>query len=512
LPQLYFSERMNYSLWALIIAFILLEQIYSAGHDMKHFISFTLFYLLLSVSFLMAQTPDTLWTRTYGGLYWDNASSICQTTDGGYIITGFTESFGILPRDIWLVKTDDRGDTLWTRTLGGPGEEYANCVRQTSDEGYIVAGQTTSFGAGAYDLYLIKLNTSGDTLWTKTYGGVNSDNANDVRELANGGYILCGSTNNDAWIIKTDSLGNTLWNTSVDKSMAETAESVCETGDGGFMAIGASGAFGLADILLIKLNGAGDILWTRTYGIPGYNWGHDIIRTPDGGFVAVGTIYMPDAGGEQVWMLRMNAAGDTVWSRNFGGNDEDWGFSIQYTSDSGYIIGGTVHYSGSPWYQGLFIKTDSAGKMLWSKTCGGIEDEWILSVQQTTDGGYIGCGFTSSFGAGNRDMWVVKLGQEVSSLKPYSERSIPAGLQLFQNYPNPFNPVTTFMFDLPKTSRVTLKVYNILGEEVETLLSASLLSGSYSYHWDASRMASGIYLYRLEADDQVRTGKMVLMR
>jgi len=167
--------------------------------------------LIGSVSIVSAQTS---WWRTYGGTTYDEGCSVQQTSDGGYIIAGHTLSFGAGRDDVYLIKTDASGDTQWTRTYGGTSYDFGCSVQQTSDSGYIIAGLTMSFGSGNGDVYLIKTNASGDTLWTKTYGGMNDDFGYSVRQTSDGGYIVAGLTgsfgagSDDVYHIKTDANGN----------------------------------------------------------------------------------------------------------------------------------------------------------------------------------------------------------------------------------------------------------------------------------------------------------------
>jgi len=201
--------------------------------------------VLLGLSFApMAaalEPGDTLWTRTYGGTAGDCGRSVQQTSDGGYIIAGSTSSFGAGGSDVYLVKTGSSGDALWTRSYGGSGDDYGFSVQQTSDGGYIIAGVTGSFGAGGYDVYLLKTDSSGDTLWTGTYGGNCYDYGRSVEQTSEGGYVIAGYTYlygpADVYLLKTNSSGETLWIRSYGGSRDDYGFSVQQTSDGGYIGL-----------------------------------------------------------------------------------------------------------------------------------------------------------------------------------------------------------------------------------------------------------------------------------
>ncbi|MEK0330908.1 MAG: hypothetical protein QQN49_06680, partial [Nitrosopumilus sp.] len=177
----------------------------------------SIFFVSLLWCVPLKAEPDTLWTKTFGGSDREWGNSVEQTSDGGYIITGLTESYGTGSDDVWLIKTDALGNTLWTKTFGGSNSDYGSSVQQTSDGGYIITGYTLSYGAGSRDVWLIKTDSSGDTLWTKTFGGSSLDISSSVQQTSDGGYIITGYTGSygagyyDVWLIKTDSSGDTLW-------------------------------------------------------------------------------------------------------------------------------------------------------------------------------------------------------------------------------------------------------------------------------------------------------------
>ena len=376
--------------------------------------------LVIPILVLAQPIPDTLWTRTYGGSGTDLASSVQLTSDGGYIVAGYTNSFGSGLDDFYLVKTNPLGDTLWTRTFGGSVNDRCYAVQQTTDGGYILGGATVSFGAGDEDFYLVKTNSSGDTLWTRTYGGSGFERAQSVQQTADGGYIVAGRTtsfgagSNDFYLVKTTSLGDTLWTRTYGGSSDDLANSVQQTADGGYIVAGWTESFGGAggDCYLVKTNSQGDTLWTRIYGGGLTDWAAHARQTTDGGYIVVGYTESFGAGNYDFYLLKTNSLGDTLWTRTYGGGGSDVGLSVRQTTDGGYILGGYTNSYGAGQSDFWLVKTDENGDSLWTRTYGGGNNDDANSVQQTADGGYILSGFTSSFGAGDDDFYLVKTGPE----------------------------------------------------------------------------------------------------
>jgi hypothetical protein len=370
---------------------------------------------LLFVSTTAAGPGDTLWTRTYGGSQDDYGNSVQQTSDGGYIIAGYTKSFGAGKTDVYLVKTDSSGDNLWTRTYGGSVSDYGECVRQTSDGGYIVAGYTKSFGAGKTDVYLVKTDSSGDTLWTRTYGGSYWDRGYSVQQTSDGGYIIAAETWSfgagayDVYLLKTDSFGDTLWTRTYGGSRDEHGSSVQQTSDGGYIIAGETWSFGAGgdDVWLVKTDSSGDTLWTRTYGGSRDDRGRSVQQTADGGYIIAGC--STRFGEWDVYLVKTDSSGNTLWTRTYGGRSEDVGYSLQQTSDGGYIIAGYTDSFGAGSYDVYLLKTDSSGDTLWTRTYGGSDEDLGYSVQQTTDGGYVIAGDSRSFGAGRYDVGLLRV-------------------------------------------------------------------------------------------------------
>ena len=266
--------------------------------------------------------------------------SVQQTTDGGFIIAGSTRSFGVGTPDgdnVYLIKTNASGDTLWTRNYGGTGIDWGNAVRQTTDGGYIIAGYTESFGAGIGDVCLIRTNAAGDTLWTRTYGGIYDDWGYSVQQTTDGGYIITGGTasfgagDEDVYLIKTNALGDTLWTRTYGGTDIERGYSVQQTTDGGYIFAGLTYSFGAggADVYVIATDAQGDTLWTRTYGGTGDDEGYSVQQTTDGGYIITGWTASFGAGGNNVYLIKTDAQGDTLWTRTYGGTGYDEGYSVQ---------------------------------------------------------------------------------------------------------------------------------------------------------------------------------------
>jgi hypothetical protein len=424
--------------------------------------------LLMFVSIDVYAQPDTLWTKTYGGADKDYGYSVQQTSDGGFIITGYTESFGAGGYDVYLIKADSSGDTLWTKTYGGANDDYGRSVRQTSDGGFLITGGTYPFGAGAYDVYLIKADSSGDTLWTKTYGGTDTDIGESVQQTSDGGYIIAGYTH--------------------------------------------SFGAGESDVYLIKADSSGDTLWTKTYGGADKDYGRSVRQTSDGGFIITGYTESFGAGENDVYLIKADSSGDTLWTKTYGGADADYGYSVQQTSDGGYIIaGGTISF-GAGESDVYIIKADSSGDALWTKTYGGTDYDNGHSVQQTSDGGYIIAGRTESFGAGSRDVYLIKTEQE-AGIEEYTPEPFP----VLQVFPNPCLGSVELEYSIAKSSDVRVDIYNIIGRKVTTLENKHKEAGNYTVTWNGidrsgSEVPGGVYLIHLSTDNHTARVKVTVLR
>lgn len=312
---------------------------------------------------------DTLWIKTFGGLFAEYGNSVQQTNDSGYIIAGYTNSFGMGIYNVYLIKTDINGDTSWAKTFGGTGEDVGNSVQQTTDGGYIIAGTTTSFGAGNDDVFLIKTNSTGDTLWTKTFGGANDDEGNSVQQTIDNGYIIIctsksfGAGYNDMWLIKTDSSGNIIWTKTYGGALGDFGISGQQTSDSGYIIAGYSNSFGMPpyDYYLIKTNSYGDTLWSKTYGGESFDEAYAVHQTTDGGYIISGISISFGFGNADVYLIRTDGNGDTLWTKFYGSSGTDYAFSVHETSDNGFITCGWSYGFTPAADYSYIIKTDKSG-------------------------------------------------------------------------------------------------------------------------------------------------------
>uniref|UniRef100_A0A7V4E3P4 T9SS type A sorting domain-containing protein n=1 Tax=candidate division WOR-3 bacterium TaxID=2052148 RepID=A0A7V4E3P4_UNCW3 len=470
---------------------------------------------------------DTLWTLKWSFSGFDEGHSVQQTSDGGYVIAGRTKPFGANKFDIFVVKTFDDGNLMWAKTFGGSYNEDGWAVKQTHDGGYIIAGSTESFGSGGYNAYLIKLNGFGDTIWTRTYGLPYDEHAHSVQQTSDGGYILGGSMYFlgsggwwDFYLIKTDADGNVIWEKTYGGEYDEDCWSVIETSDGGYIAVGSTTSFGAGDydIYLLKTDSDGDTLWTKTFGGAGVDQGWCVKETSDGGYIIVGSTNSFGAGGYDVYLIKTNASGDTLWTKTFGGTADDHGKYVQQTSDGGYIITGSTYSDGAGCWDAYIVKTDENGNIMWSGTLGGHEDDFGTCISQTLDGGYIVTGTTYNFGALYGDVYLVKLPVETGvaeggKLKP--------SVVLFQGSRNPFVEYAELQYKIQgadgEAVHVSLRVYDTNGRLIKTLVDSKKRSGEYMTMWDGrtengDKVRPGIYLCRLEVDGSSYTEKIVKLR
>ena len=313
--------------------------------------------------FLVKAEADGIeaWRKTFGGSKDDYGKYVQETCDGGFIIVGFTESFGAGSADVYLIKTDADGNEDWSNTFDGSGYDSGWCVQQTDDGGYIIAGNTLSSGAGASDVYLIKTDADGDEEWSRTFGGAFGDWGRSVQPTSDGGYIVAGITYSyepyhlsDVYLIKTDSAGNQTWSKVFHKDGSARGECVRQTSDGGFIITGKDDT-STGDVYLIKTDSSGDEEWSKTFGGSEDDGGESVRQTSEGGFIIGGTTYSMGVGGSDAWLIKTDSDGNEDWNQTFGGIGYDYGKAVQILNDSCYILAGSTSSFGAGQYDAYLV-------------------------------------------------------------------------------------------------------------------------------------------------------------
>jgi hypothetical protein len=587
-------------------------------------------YLLSSVFFLLSSNSMAQYSfeKTFGGAERDWGYSVQQTLDEGFIVAGQTESFGAGFADVYLLKISPEGDIVWTNTYGGIYDDAGYSVQQTFDKGFIVTGLTYSFGAAHHDVYLIKTDSIGNPLWTRTYGGDLGETGWSVQETSDKGYIIVGTTdsfgegNTDVYLIKTDSLGNTHWTKTYGGTGSDHGKFVQETTDGGFIISGYTTSFGgFQEIYLIKTDSSGDTLWTRLYGGSHLDGSHSVRETSDGGYIIGAWTASFGAGSHDAYLVKTAFNGDIFWTRTYGGTDLDVGWSVYVTSDGGYILAGGTQSFGSGNYDVYLIKTDASGDTHWTKTFGGPANDFAFSIDQTSDGGYIITGCKNCSTPHGVDVYLIKTcpdgsvggpctkncltfddldqtiqdaeidnegvrkslkakannarkqynrgklktsgnvlcallhetdAQDGKHITPESAQDIRdcvkslaenLGIPLpceskkrvaspfIGSFPNPFHKSTVIEYrvdtieeyqeSLPEefkcSQTVTLRIYDLMGREIRTLVNGVQSTGNYTIDWDGKNFRSeeapsGVYFYRLKVGEISSTKKLILFR
>ena len=357
------------------------------------------------------------WVKTYGGAGTDRAAAVQQTSDSGYIVAGSTSSSGGGKLDAWVIKLDLSGNIEWQKAYGGAEDDGAFSILEASGGGFVVVGYTSSTGAGKKDVWVLKLDEDGNVEWQKTYGGGEDDEAFSVVEATGGGFVVAGQTSSsgagkkDVWVIKLDADGIVEWQKTYGGSGDDVAYFIQQALDEKLIVAGSTDSFGAGkkDAWILNLGKEGNIVWQKTYGALGDEEVNSIQQTSDSGYIAAGWTNSYAGIQTEAWVLKLDMDGNIQWQRTYGGSGDDKIYSIQETLDGRYIVAGTMDSYGSGKKDAWVMKLDANTSILWQKTFGGGSDDEAFSIRQTLDYGYAIAGWTQSFGAGESDAWTLKL-------------------------------------------------------------------------------------------------------
>ena len=377
--------------------------------------SFT-FLLLLTTFNTHSQVTFQI---AFGGSDYDVSHMMMQlTSNGTYIFTGETYSFGAGADDIYTAEISSSGTVLWSKTYGTSGSERSNCIRETRDGGYIIAGMK-SVGGGGNDVCLIKTDASGNLMWTRTYGGVMSEEPNSVRQTSDGGYIVAGLTANytstqnlEIYVIKTDTFGVVQWTHTygVNGFLGDEGRDILETPDFNFIILGQTSTPGLTDIALVKISKSlGTVMWAKRYNFFSYDQPTTLELTPDHGFIVTG--YASTGANEDIFLMKTDSAGVVQWSKTYGDAYSNRGWGVTNTFDGGFAVTGSWHAAVLTGEDMYVLKTDAGGTMQFLKTLGTTQDDLGYIIRQIpSDSGYAISGITccGGVGPGDRDFILSK--------------------------------------------------------------------------------------------------------
>ena len=524
---------------------------------MKNLLLLILFgFFIVSVS--LAQAPAIQWQKCYGGTNSDQSFSVHQTSDGGYIIGGVSRSsdgdltyhYGSdVYNDYWLVKTDADGMLQWQKVYGGTQIERLKYVIQTYDGGYLMVGWTYSndgdvTGTQALgDVWAVKTDTAGNIQWQKTTGGSAADDGYRVIQTADSGFVISGNSRSvdgdvsgnhgfaDYWMVKLSAGGSVLWQKSFGGSTTDEESSLQQTADGGYILAGTSysnngdvsghhGSTSTSDCWVLKTDSARNIVWQHSYGGTYSEGEFELKIASDGGYIITGLAHSNDGdvsghhgttSTSDVWVLKLDTAGNLLWQKSYGGTGNDEGLGISVCSDGGYIIAGSTAStdgdvtSNNGITDYWLIKIDSLGNIQWQKTMGGTLDDEAMAVEQTIDGGFIVTGFTQSNDVdvsgnhGDVDIWLVKLAG-ANGISQSSSSDFPG---LF--FPNPFHSNITLR--LPQTfAQAELRIYNAQGKEVRRQMIREKITV-----FNRNGMSNGVYYFEVINDNgEIECGKIII--
>jgi gliding motility-associated-like protein len=509
----------------------------------------TIFFVLPNTNLLsQAKGPIVQWQKSFGGSKLDWARSICPTPDGGYIIAGDTESEDGLVKnsigngDFLVVKLDYNGVVQWEKCLGGTNRDFPSCIQVTKDDGYIVAGYSysnnrdVSGNHGYSDCWIVKLDRTGSIEWQKCFGGSYSDDIYSVVQTSDGGFVAAGFTESrdgdlngnygksDCWIIKLTNKGDLQWQKRLGGTQDDVANSISETKDKGYIVAGYTTSNdidinnfkGAVDAWIIKLQGDGNVEWQKCFGGSEVEYAESIAETEDGGYVFTGMANSKDGdvtnnyGGSDVWIVKLDKNGKMQWTKSFGGSDEERGFDIVETSDSGYAVAGFSYSTDGDLRgrsinaTGWIIQVTKKGQLLWQKSLGSNNQNILYSIKATKDNGLIAAGFTAkSTGGGvdsTADFYIVKL---LPDRSPY--------------IPNAFSPNGDGLNDVWNLSFLSafpqckVEIFNRWGQLIFS-------SKGYQKPWDGNykgvKVSPGVYCYVIERSPGLRkiSGSLVVIR
>ncbi len=487
--------------------------------------------LLLITLNCLAQAPSIEWQKSLGGSNDDTLFGASLTNDGGYVVAGYSNStnnsFSINhgSSDGYIVKLNATGTVEWQKLVGGSLDDSFSNVISTSDGGIMAIGYTKSndfdvtSNYGGNDVFLVKMNQQGDIVWTKTYGGADNEVGNAIEETNLGGYIIAGTTTSNtfngntvddfdgtnSFLLKIDADGNIQWVKTYGSNSNDSCRDVIQCTDGGYAtanitnANNFAGSIGYHSIWVFKTNETGELLWQKVYGDI-LDWTYSLQQTSDNGFIVSGNTVSGSSipgghGAEDAFLIKLDMNGDLQWQYCYGGSAREYALDVFETTDGNYIFTGGAssqnngQVSGNQGSSDYWVaKTDANGTIIWQNCYGGSSIELAYAIKPTPDNGLFTVGKSRSSDGnitssnGNYDCWAVKLNFNILNNENFTTNSPKI-------YPNPASSYVNIYLD-QSTSIDRIKITNALGEIVKDCKENL-------YGFDSTDFPQGIYFVQL---------------
>ena len=358
-----------------------------------------------------------LFNNTFGDASYDYGRSLIELNDGGYLIAGNTSLLGDNYSNALLIKIDHTGKEMWKRDYTFSSVDRLNMVKELQDGSLVAAGFTMSSTNYSKDIFVIKTDAQGNLEWQRSYGDAQDETANSIDISIGGGFIISGEVINEntgfslCYLIKIDNEGELDWSNTFGGSQNDNGLSVISTNDAGFAITGMTRSLGDSngDVWLIKVNSNGEMEWERTYGGDDTEYGRTIQQTVDGGYIIIGQIESFALGYNDAYLIKTDSQGNEIWSQTFGGQGTDQGRQVVNTLDEGYLISGYTDSFGTlGGFNFWLVKANSLGELEWQRFYGKQGDDRGLSGIQTSDGGYAIAGYTNSGTSSGSDILFIK--------------------------------------------------------------------------------------------------------
>jgi len=494
---------------------------------------------MIAMFFIMALlSADSLvpvWTLNYGGENSEAANTFCKSAGNGFVLAGYTYSFDAEKSDAYFVKTDAQGDMEWTSQIDCGGWESINAISLGLDEsGYIAVGHTTA--NQSFDLLILKLDENGNELWRKIYGGDGFDTAEALCKT-DSGYMICGTTSSfgygedDIYLVNIDSSGDTLWTKTYGSTKSDLGRSIIPTSDGNFLITGATGLYDAPgtttghnrEIDVIKINPDGEILLENTFWIMSthqnsYDEGFDICESVRGGYIIAGSTSKHAGELMDACVVKIDEDLALEWKKVFEfENFYDYGYALAESPTTKHIfLTGTCENKSTNTFNAFSVCMDSLGHEVARKVNEDDNSQSGRDIILGENGEVFIAGYTSSSGSnGGKDFLMLKLNAELAIDNDFTDKkALLAGVR---NYPNPFNPNTTITFELEKDSTLNIDIFNVKGEKIKALFRGKLEKGSQNITWNGKddnnkQVSSGIYFYKIKADEECFVRKALMVK